>query len=210
MMASDSQAMGRVGEVILRTWQSADKMKKQRGALPGDSARNDNVRIKRYLAKYTINPAIAHGLADEIGSIEAGKFADLVIWKPAFFGVRPEIIIKGGVISWAAMGDPGASIPTPQPVMMRPMFGAAIPGATALTFVSQAALQAGVGEKLGLERRVVAVRNTRAIGKRDLIHNDATPEITVDPETYDVRADGELLITEPAREVSLARRYFLF
>jgi len=210
MMASDSQAMGRVGEVILRTWQSADKMKKQRGALPGDSARNDNVRIKRYLAKYTINPAIAHGLADEIGSIEAGKFADLVIWKPAFFGVRPEIIIKGGVISWAAMGDPDASIPTPQPVMMRHMFGAAIPGATALTFVSQAALQTGVGEKLGLKRRVVAVRNTREIGKRDLIHNDATPEITVDPETYDVRADGELLITAPAREVSLARRYFLF
>ena len=210
IMSSDSQAMGRVGEVVIRTWQSADKMKRQRGALPGDSARNDNLRIKRYLAKYTINPAIAHGISHEVGSIEAGKFADLVVWKPAFFGVRPELILKGGMISWAAMGDPNASIPTPQPVAMRPMFGADVPRSTALTFVSGAAFEHGVTQELDLKRAVVPVRNTRAIGKRDLIHNSATPEITVDPETYDVRADGELLVSAPASEVPLARRYFLF
>ena len=210
IMASDSQAMGRVGEVIIRTWQTADKMKRQRGPLPGDSARNDNVRIKRYLAKYTINPAIAHGISHEVGSIEAGKLADLVVWQPKFFGVRPELIVKGGMIAWAAMGDPNASIPTPQPVTMRPMWGADIPHATSVTFISQAALDRGVPERLGLRKPAVAVRNTRAIGKRDLIHNSATPEITVDPETYEVRADGELLVCEPARELPMAQRYFLF
>jgi urease subunit alpha len=210
IMSSDSQAMGRVGEVIIRTWQAADKMKKQRGPLPGDSDRNDNARIKRYLAKYTINPAIAHGLSHEIGSIEAGKLADFVVWQPKFFGVRPNLVVKGGIISWAAMGDPNASIPTPQPVTMRPMWGEKIPHATSVTFVSQAALDGGVPGRLGLRKPAVAVRHTRTVGKRDLIHNSATPEITVDPETYEVRADGELLVCEPATEVPLGRRYFLF
>ncbi len=210
IMASDSQAMGRVGEVIIRTWQTADKMKRQRGPLPGESDRNDNVRIKRYLAKYTINPAIAHGISHEVGSIEVGKLADLVVWQPKFFGVRPELIVKGGMISWAAMGDPNASIPTPQPVTMRPMWGADIPHATSVTFISQVAQERGVPERLGLRKPAVAVRNTRAIGKRDLIHNSATPDITVDPETYEVRADGELLTCEPARELPMAQRYFLF
>ncbi|MGI8475113.1 MAG: urease subunit alpha, partial [Thermomicrobiales bacterium] len=210
IMASDSQAMGRVGGAIIRTWQAADKMKRQRGPLPGDSSRSDNARIKRYLAKYTINPAIAHGLAAEVGSIEVGKLADLVLWKPMFFGVKPELVLKGGMISWAAMGDPNASIPTPQPVMARPMFGAAVPGETAVTFISQAALDAGVPARLGLRKRAVAVAGTRTIGKKDLIHNDATPAIEVDPETYEVRADGELLVGEPAGELPMARRYFLF
>ena len=210
IMSSDSQAMGRVGEVIIRTWQSADKMKRQRGPLPGDTERHDNARIKRYLAKYTINPAIAQGFSAEVGSIEVGKLADIVIWHPKFFGVKPELIIKGGTISWAAMGDPNASIPTPQPVLYRPMFGALAPHATAVTFVSGAALAAGIPERLGLRKRAVAVSNTREITKRDLIHNDATPTIEVDPETYEVRADGELLVCDPATELPLAQRYFLF
>jgi urease subunit alpha len=210
IMSSDSQAMGRVGEVIIRTWQSADKMKQQRGRLPGDTDRHDNARIRRYLAKYTINPAIAHGLSHEVGSVEAGKLADLVLWEPKFFGVRPKLVLKGGLIAWAAMGDANASIPTPQPVFMRPMFAAHIPQHTCVTFVSGAAHDAGVADALGLRTPTVPVRNTRAIGKRDMIHNAATPKITVDPETYEVHADGELLVTEPARELPLARRYFLF
>lgn len=210
IIASDSQAMGRVGEVILRTWQTADKMKRQRGPVEGDSDRHDNGRIKRYVAKYTINPALAHGLAEEVGSIEPGKLADLVIWHPAFFGVKPELIVKGGIIGWAAMGDPNASIPTPQPVRYRPMFGALTPETTSVTFVSAAALAAGVPEDVGLRKRAVAVKNTRAIGKSAMIHNDATPVITVDPETYAVRADGELLVCEPAETLPMAQRYFLF
>ena len=210
IMSSDSQAMGRVGEVIIRTWQSADKMKKQRGALSRDSDRNDNARVKRYIAKYTINPAIAHGLSDLVGSIEPGRLADLVLWEPKFFGVRPKLVLKGGMIAWAAMGDANASIPTPQPVFMRPMFAAHIPHATSVTFVSQAALDLGIGQQLNLRTPTVAVRRTRAIGKADMIHNDAMPDIRVDPETYEVRADGELLITAPSRELPLARRYFLF
>src|SRR5207245_5977714 len=189
MLSSDSQAMGRIGEVIMRTWQTADKMKRQRGALPGDG-RSDNGRAKRYVAKYTINPAIAHGVAHEVGSVEAGKLADLVLWKPAFFGVKPSLILKGGMIAAAAMGDPNASIPTPQPVHYRPMFGA-FGGALAagcISFVSAAALEAGIGEALGLRRQLAAVRNTRGgIGKRSMIHNDAMPVIEVDPETYEVR-----------------------
>jgi urease subunit alpha len=202
--------MGRIGEVILRTWQTADKMKRQRGPLAGDTTRHDNLRIKRYVAKYTINPAIAHGLADEVGSIEPGKLADLVIWKPALFGVKPDLVLKGGVIAWAAMGDPNASIPTPQPVRYRPMFGAFAPEQTSISFVSQAALDAGVPQELGLGKRAVAVRNTRTIGKGSMIHNDALPAIEVDPETYEVRADGELLLCEPAEAVPMAQRYFLF
>ncbi|MBA2597782.1 MAG: urease subunit alpha [Chloroflexota bacterium] len=210
IVASDSQAMGRVGEVIMRTWQTADKMKKQRGPLTGDSGQNDNARIKRYIAKYTINPAIAHGLAHEVGSIEAGKLADLVIWHPAFFGVKPELVIKGGIIGWAAMGDPNASIPTPQPVRYRPMFGALAPEQTSVTFTSQAALDAGLPDRIGLQSRAVPVRDTRSIGKRSMIHNDALLNIEVDPETYEVRADGELLICDPAETVPLAQRYYLF
>jgi urease subunit alpha len=213
MMSSDSQAMGRVGEVIIRTWQTADKMKRQRGALEGDTARNDNARAKRYVAKYTINPAIAHGVAKHIGSIEKGKLADLVLWTPAFFGVKPDLIIKGGAIAAAQMGDPNASIPTPQPVHYRPMFrshGKALHG-SALTFVSAAALAGGLAPKLKVERSLVAVENTRGeIGKKSMIHNDATPKIEIDPETYDVRADGELLICEPADKLPMAQRYFLF
>jgi urease subunit alpha len=212
MMSSDSQAMGRVGEVVIRTWQTAHKMKVQRGALPGDGAA-DNNRVKRYIAKYTINPAIAQGIADEVGSVELGKLADLVLWSPAFFGVKPDLIIKGGAIAWAAMGDPNASIPTPQPVHYRPMFGA-FGGALAagcISFVSAAALEAGIRGTLGLRRSLVAVRNTRGgIGKRSMIHNDATPVIEVDPETYEVRADGELLTCEPATVLPMAQRYFLF
>jgi urease subunit alpha len=212
MMSSDSQAMGRVGEVIIRTWQTAHKMKLQRGALPGDEPA-DNVRAKRYIAKYTINPAIAHGVAHEVGSVEEGKLADLVLWSPAFFGIKPDLVIKGGAIVMALMGDPNASIPTPQPVHYRPMFGAfgnAL-AATCVTFVSGAALQADIGSALGMRRRLIAVRNTRAgIGKRSMIHNDATPVIEVDPETYEVRADGELLTCEPARVLPMAQRYFLF
>ncbi|HEX4173483.1 MAG TPA: urease subunit alpha, partial [Acetobacteraceae bacterium] len=213
MMSSDSQAMGRVGEVIIRTWQTAHKMKTQRGPLPGDSECRDNTRVKRYIAKYTINPAIAQGMAREIGSIEAGKLADLVLWSPAFFGVKPDLVIKGGSIACAAMGDPNASIPTPQPVHYRPMFGA-IGSALAehcLTFVSAAALDAGIAEALRLRRRVAAVANTRGgIGKRSMIHNDATPVIEVDAETYEVRADGVLLTCEPATVLPMAQRYFLF
>ena len=212
MIASDSQAMGRIGEVVTRTWQTAHKMKVQRGALPQDSDRNDNFRVKRYIAKYTINPAITHGVSRQIGSIEPGKLADLVLWKPAFFGVKPEMIVKGGFISWSAMGDANASIPTPQPVMYRPMFGSfgAATAATSLTFVSKAALEAGLPEKIGLHKQAVAVENCRTIGKANMIHNDATPNIEVDPETYEVRADGELLTCEPAEVLPLAQRYFLF
>ena len=212
MMSSDSQAMGRVGEVVIRTWQTADKMKRQRGNLPGEDG-NDNMRAKRYVAKYTINPAIAHGVSDYIGSVEAGKLADLVLWTPAFFGVKPDLILKGGMIAAAAMGDPNASIPTPQPVHYRPMFGAYAGArrATSLTFVSQASLDKGLQSKLAISRPLVAVRNTRSgISKKSLIHNDATPKIHVDPETYRVTADGVLLTCEPADKLPMAQRYFLF
>jgi urease subunit alpha len=212
MMSSDSQAMGRVGEVIIRTWQTAHKMKTQRGALPADTERNDNARVKRYVAKYTINPAIAQGFATEIGSIAAGKLADLVLWSPAFFGVKPDLVIKGGSIACAPMGDPNASIPTPQPVHYRPMFGAigrAI-AASCITFVSGAAIEAEIGKALGLQRRLAAVSNTRGIGKKAMIHNDATPVLEVDAETYEVRADGVLLTCEPATILPMAQRYFLF
>ncbi len=210
MMSSDSQAMGRVGEVVTRTWQTAHKMKTQRGPLPGDSSRNDNTRVKRYVSKYTINPAIAHGIAHETGSIEPGKLADLVIWHPAFFGVKPEMVIKGGFIAWSVMGDANASIPTPQPVLYRPMFGSfgGATQATSVIFVSGAGLPQV--ERLGLRKRPVAVANCRKIGKADMIHNSATPHIEVDSETYEVRADGELLTCEPARVLPLAQRYFLF
>jgi urease subunit alpha len=213
MMSSDSQAMGRVGEVIIRTWQTAHKMKTQRGALPGDTERNDNVRVKRYIAKYTINPAIAQGFASEIGSIAVGKLADLVLWSPSFFGVKPDLVIKGGSIACAPMGDPNASIPTPQPVHYRPMFGAMgrAMAASCVTFVSGAAIEAGIDKALGLERRLAAVSNTRGgIGKKAMIHNDATPVLEVDPETYEVRADGVLLTCEPATVLPMAQRYFLF
>ncbi len=212
MMSSDSQAMGRIGEVITRSWQTADKMKQQRGRLPEETGDNDNVRIKRYLSKYTINPALAHGMAHVIGSIEVGKLADLVLWKPSMFGAKPEMVIKGGFIAWAQMGDPNASIPTPQPVYMRPMFGAfgrAI-GATSIAFVSQLAKKANVGKAYGLTKQVVAVKGCRKVGKKDLKWNNAMPKITVDPETYEVRADGELLTCEPARVLPLAQRYNLF
>jgi urease subunit alpha len=204
--------MGRIGEAVIRTWQTADKMKRQRGPLPGETPGSDNVRAKRYVAKYTINPAIAHGLAEHIGSVEIGKLADLVVWKPAFFGVKPELVVKGGLIAWAAMGDPNASIPTPQPVLSRPMFGAfgRAPFSTALTFVSAAALAAGVPRRLGLGKTAVAARGCRGLGKRDMVLNDALPRLEVDPETYEVRADGELLVCEPARVLPMAQRYFLF
>jgi urease subunit alpha len=211
MMSSDSQAMGRVGEVIMRTWQTADKMKAQRGALAEDSSRHDNFRCKRYIAKYTINPAITHGISHVVGSVEVGKIADLVLWKPAFFGVKPSMILKSGMIAAAQMGDPNASIPTPQPVHYRHMFGAygrALK--TSLTFVSQAAFDAGVGQMLGLQKTVVAVKGMRGLRKRDMIHNGATPRMEVDPETYEVRADGELLVCEPAKVLPMAQRYFLF
>jgi urease subunit alpha len=213
MMSSDSQAMGRVGEVIIRTWQTAHKMKTQRGALSGDTERNDNARVKRYISKYTINPAIAQGFATEIGSIAVGKLADLVLWSPAFFGVKPDLVIKGGSIACAPMGDPNASIPTPQPVHYRPMFGAIgrAMAASCITFVSGAAIEADIGKALGLERRLAAVANTRGgIGKKSMIHNDATPNIEVDAETYEVRADGVLLTCEPATILPMAQRYFLF
>lgn len=212
IMSSDSQAMGRVAEVILRTWQTADKMKQQRGSLSEETGNNDNFRIKRYLAKYTINPAIAQGINDYVGSIEAGKIADLVLWKPAFFGVKPEIIIKGGTISYARMGDPNASIPTPQPVIYRSMFGAlgrAVQD-TAVLFVSQAGVDNDIRSRYGLHKQTLAVRNCRNIGKKDLIHNHAMPEITVNPETYEVRVNGEHITCEPAKKVALAQRYFLF
>jgi urease subunit alpha len=216
MISSDSQAMGRVGEVITRTWQTAHKMKLQRGSLAesgfSDPGEHDNARIKRYLAKYTINPALAHGIAHEVGSIAVGKWADLVLWKPAFFGVKPFLVLKGGMIAAAAMGDPNASIPTPQPVHYRPQFGAlggALAGSS-LTFVSQAALEKGMPQKYGLRKNVVAVKGIRKLSKRDMVHNALTPRITVDPETYQVHADGMLLECEPARELPLAQRYFLF
>jgi urease subunit alpha len=202
--------MGRIGEVVTRTWQTAHKMKVQRGPLVGDSSRNDNLRAKRYVSKYTINPAIAHGIAREVGSIEPGKLADLVLWNPAFFGVKPDLIIKGGFIAWSAMGDANASIPTPQPVLYRPMFGS-FGGATqaiGATFVSRAGLPHV--QRLGLRKRLVAVEHCRRIGKADMINNSATPRIDVDPETYEVRADGELLTCEPASVLPLAQRYFLF
>jgi urease subunit alpha len=213
IIASDSQAMGRVGEVLIRTWQTADKMKRQRGRLKDETGDNDNVRVKRYIAKYTINPAIAHGLADHIGSIEAGKLADLVVWSPGFFGVKPELILKMGTIAAAAMGDPNASIPTPQPVHYRPMFGA-FGGAlthSSVSFVSKSAHDAGIGDRLGLAKQTVAVANTRSgINKSAMVMNDAVPEIEVDPETYEVRADGELLTCEPAQTLPMAQLYFLY
>jgi urease subunit alpha len=211
MMSSDSQAMGRVGEVIIRTWQTAHKMREQRGALSADTARADNARVKRYIAKYTINPAIAHGIAHCVGSVEVGKLADLVLWKPAFFGVKPSLVIKSGMIAAAPMGDPNASIPTPQPVHYRPMFaafGRAVE--KSLTFVSQAALEQEGLRRLQLRRRLEPVRGTRRIGKADMVHNSAQPHLEVDPETYQVRADGELLVCEAATTLPLTQRYFLF
>ena len=211
MFSSDSQAMGRVGEVIIRTWQTAHKMKLQRGALPGDGAGNDNFRVRRYIAKYTINPAITHGIGHLVGSVEAGKLADLVLWKPAFFGVKPSLIIKGGMIAAAAMGDPNASIPTPQPVHYRPMFGAFGGGLrTSVTFVSNEALGNPALANLGLSKPLEAVRGTRSLRKSHMIHNDWQPKIEVDPETYEVRANGELLVCEPASVLPMAQRYFLF
>jgi urease subunit alpha len=212
MIASDSQAMGRVGEVICRTWQTAHKMKQQRGPLPEDSEKNDNHRIKRYIAKYTINPAITHGISHEVGSVEAGKFADLVLWKPAFFGVKPSLILKGGFIAAAPMGDPNASIPTPQPVHYRPMFGA-FGGArenTCLTFLSKTAADNNLAKKIGLKSNIAYAQNTRNIKKENMLLNNYMPEISVDPQTYEVRADGNLLVCEPATILPLAQRYFLF
>ena len=212
MIASDSQAMGRVGEVVCRTWQTAHKMKVQRGALKGDSNYSDNLRAKRYIAKYTINPAIAHGIGHEVGSVEVGKLADLVLWKPMFFGIKPSMIIKGGMIAAAPMGDPNASIPTPQPVHYRPMFGAfgSALQATSINFVSEASLKAGIGQQLGLKKGLVACKNSRSVTKADMIHNSWQPEMEVDPETYQVRANGELLVCEPADVLPLAQRYSLF
>ena len=212
MIASDSQAMGRVGEVIIRTWQTADKMRRQRGRLPEEKGENDNQRARRYVAKYTINPALAHGVAEHVGSVEVGKFADLVLWQSKFFGVKPDIVVKCGTIIAAAMGDPNASIPTPQPVHYRPMFGAFGRSLeqSRITFVSEAAKSAGIADSLGLRSSVLPVRDIRGVGKSDMIHNSATPEIDVDPETYEVRANGELLTCEPAAELALAQRYFLF
>jgi urease subunit alpha len=212
MMSSDSQAMGRVGEVILRTWQTAHKMRVQRGRLAEEQGENDNYRVKRYIAKYTINPAISHGIAAHVGSIEVGKLADLVLWSPAFFGVKPELILKGGFIAWAAMGDPNASIPTPQPVFARPMFGhyGRARSSLSLSFVSRAAATRNLGQQLGLLKTVVPVEQCRTIGKRDLIHNQALPQIEVDPETYVVKADGQILTCEPVSILPLAQRYFLF
>ena len=212
IMASDSQAMGRVGEVISRTWQTAHKMRSERGRLDGEQGENDNLRIRRYVAKYTINPALAHGIAHEVGSVEVGKLADLVLWKPAFFGVKPELVIKGGFIAWAQMGDPNASIPTPQPQLMRPMFGAygLATGTTGLAFVSELSLQEGDLDRYGLTKRLSAVRGCRSVGKRDMKLNDSLPNISVDPETYVVTADGEELHAEAADVLPLAQRYFLF
>ena len=211
MIASDSQAMGRVGEVIVRTWQTADKMKRQRGRLPEERGDNDNFRVRRYIAKYTINPARTHGIDGEVGSVEVGKLADLVLWKPMFFGVKPDLVLKGGAIAAAAMGDPNASIPTPQPVHYRPMFAALgrARSSSSVTFVSQAGLEDGLDE-LGLTKRLVAVSGTRALGKKDMVLNDLCPAIDVDPETYEVRADGALLTCEPATRLPMAQRYFLF
>jgi urease subunit alpha len=212
MMSSDSQAMGRAGEVIIRTWQTADKMKRQRGRLPEDSDRSDNFRVKRYVAKYTINPALTHGLAEHIGSVEVGKLADLVLWSPAFFGVKPDLVLKAGVIAAALMGDPNASIPTPQPVHFRPMFGAfgRALSASAVTFLPTIAIERAVAERLGLQRIVLPAHGIRAIDKKCMIHNAATPHIEVDPETYEVHADGVHLTCEPATVLPLAQRYFLY
>jgi urease subunit alpha len=212
IFSSDSQAMGRVGEVVIRCWQTAHKMKVQRGSLSGDSARADNARVKRYVAKYTINPALAHGIAHEVGSIEVGKWADLVLWKPAFFGVKPSLIVKGGFIAAAAMGDPNASIPTPQPVHYRPMFGS-FGGAlarTALTFVSQSSLNEGIAETYGLRKRLAAVKDCRTVKKAHMVHNAYAPVMEIDAQTYSVRADGQLLTCEPAAVLPMAQRYFLF
>jgi urease subunit alpha len=212
MMSSDSQAMGRVGEVIIRTWQTAHKMKAQRGTLAGDSQRNDNQRAKRYIAKYTINPAIAHGISHEVGSIEEGKWADLVVWKPAFFGIKPALVLKGGFIAMAAMGDPNASIPTPQPVHYRPQFGA-FGGALhkgSLTFMSQAAVADGLPEVLGLHKRAVAVKGNRTVKKQHMVHNNLLPVMEINAQTYEVRADGVLLTCEPVAVQPMAQRYFLF
>jgi len=212
MIASDSQAMGRVGEVIIRTWQTADKMKRQRGRLPEETGENDNFRVKRYIAKYTINPALTHGIANHVGSIAVGKMADLVLWKPAFFGVKPDVIVKGGAIAAAAMGDPNASIPTPQPVHYRPMFGALGRARveTSVTFVSQLALSDGYTNSYGVEKTMVAVEGCRTVKKADMVLNNYTPHIEVDAETYEVRADGQLLTCEPADVLPMAQRYFLF
>jgi len=212
MISSDSQAMGRVGEMITRTWQTAHKMKQQRGPLAPDTERNDNFRAKRYIAKYTINPAISHGISHEVGSIEIGKLADLVLWKPAFFGIKPSMIIKSGFIAAAPMGDANASIPTPQPVYYRPMFGSFGTAAaqTSMTFLSQAAIDKNVPEIAGMTRLVGVCKNTRNVGKKEMIHNDWMPNIEVDPQTYEVRANGELLTCEPATELPLAQRYCLF
>jgi urease subunit alpha len=213
MMSSDSQAMGRLGEVIIRTWQTADKMKKQRGSLPQDNGNNDNFRVKRYIAKYTINPAIAHGVSKLIGSVEPGKLADLVLWSPAFFGVKPDLVVKGGMIVAAPMGDPNASIPTPQPVHYQPMFGAFGRAVTQSSFVfsSGAAVQSKLAERLGIQKTLWPVENTRSgISKKSMIHNDATPHIEVDSETYEVRADGELLTCAPAEVLPMAQRYFMY
>jgi urease subunit alpha len=213
VISSDSQAMGRVGEVLIRCWQTADKMKRQRGRLAQETGENDNFRVKRYIAKYTINPAIAHGLSKHIGSIEVGKRADLVLWNPAFFGVKPDMVLLGGSIAAAPMGDPNASIPTPQPMHYRPMFGAfgKLRTTSSVTFVSQAAYEDGLQNKLGVAKGMLPVENTRSgIGKASMIHNSATPHIEVDPETYEVRADGELLTCEPATVLPMAQRYFLF
>jgi urease subunit alpha len=212
MFSSDSQAMGRVGETQMRCWQTAHKMKEQRGTLAGDTARHDNARVKRYIAKLAINPALAHGIAHEVGSVEAGKWADLVLWRPAFFGVKPSLILKGGYVAAAAMGDPNASIPTPQPVHYRPMFasfGGAI-AQTSLTFLSQAAQANGLAEQLGLKRRTVAVSGCRSVKKQHMVHNDYLPQMSIDPQTYEVRADGVHLHCEPATELPMAQRYFLF
>ena len=212
MISSDSQAMGRLGEVVIRTWQTAHKMKLQRGRLPQETGDNDNFRVKRYIAKYTINPALSHGIGHVVGSVEVGKLADLVVWSPAFFGVKPDMVIKCGTIAAALMGDPNASIPTPQPVHYRPMFGAFGRSlqASSVTFVSAKAMELEVGRQLGLQRELIAVQGTRTVGKKHMIHNDATPHIEVDPETYEVRADGQLLTCEPADVLPMAQRYFLF
>jgi urease subunit alpha len=211
MMSSDSQAMGRVGEVVMRTWQTAHKMKVQRGALAEDTSRNDNFRVKRYIAKYTINPAITHGISHVVGSLEVGKIADIVLWKPAFFGVKPSMILKSGMIAAAQMGDPNASIPTPQPVHYRMMFGAYGGGLkTSFTFVSQAAYDDGIGDALKLSKTLIPIRNVRTLRKSDMIHNGLTPKMEVNPETYEVRANGELLVCEPAKVLPMAQRYFLF
>ena len=212
MMSSDSQAMGRVGEVIIRTWQTADKMKRQRGPLPKDSDRADNFRVKRYIAKYTINPALTHGRAEHIGSVETGKLADLVLWSPAFFGVKPDLVLKAGTIVAALMGDPNASIPTPQPVHYRPMFGAfgRALSASCVMFLPSVAIERSVSDRLGLQRIVLPARGIRAIDKRHMVHNSATPQIEVDAETYEVRADGVHLTCEPATVLPLAQRYFLY